>query len=81
MKKSTKEALNNPSDLADKLWDEIAKTIADHMPNQLFPLFKEAFGKEYPKGTSTIYCILRLIFQYTILIVSIPKKFSFYLIY
>lgn len=52
MKKSTKEALNNPSDLADKLWDEIAKTIADHMPNQLFPLFKEAFGKEYPKGTS-----------------------------
>ena len=52
MNHSTNESLNNPSDLGDKLWDEIAKTIADHMPNQLFPLFKEAFGKEYPKGTS-----------------------------
>lgn len=37
--------------LQDKLWDEITKSIADRMPNQLFPLFKEAFGKEYPKGT------------------------------
>lgn len=52
MNESTNESVNNPSDLGDKLWDEIAKTIADHMPNQLFPLFKEAFGKEYPKGTS-----------------------------
>lgn len=52
MNNSTKEYLNTPSDLGDKLWDEIAKSIADHMPNQLFPLFKEAFGKEYPKGTS-----------------------------
>ena len=52
MNKSTNESVNNPSDLGDKLWDEITKTIADHMPNQLFPLFKEAFGKEYPKGTS-----------------------------
>ena len=35
----------------DKLWDEITKSIADHMPNQLFPLFQEAFGKTYPKNT------------------------------
>ena len=52
MNQTTNESISNPSDLGDKLWDEIAKTIADHMPNQLFPLFKEAFGKEYPKGTS-----------------------------
>ena len=42
---------SSPSFLQDKLWDEITKSIADRMPNQLFPLFKEAFGKEYPKGT------------------------------
>ncbi len=52
MNESTNESVINPSDLGDKLWDEIAKIIADHMPNQLFPLFKEAFGREYPKGTS-----------------------------
>ncbi len=34
-----------------KLWDEILKAIVDAMPEQLFPLFKEVYGKEYPKGT------------------------------
>lgn len=43
---------SSPAFLQDKLWDEITKSIADRMPNQLFPLFKEAFGKEYPKGTT-----------------------------
>lgn len=36
----------------DKLWDEIFKSIVDTMPGQLFPLFKEAYGKEYPPGTT-----------------------------
>ncbi|WP_276947887.1 DUF4398 domain-containing protein [Acetatifactor muris] len=35
----------------DRLWDEILKAIVDTMPEQLFPLFREAFGKEYPPGT------------------------------
>ncbi len=43
---------SSPAFLQDKLWDEITKSIADRMPNQLFLLFKEAFGKEYPKGTA-----------------------------
>lgn len=33
------------------LWDEILKAIVDVMPEQLFPLFKELYGKDYPKGT------------------------------
>jgi len=33
------------------LWDEILKAVAQTMPEQLFPLFKEVFGKSYPKGT------------------------------
>ncbi len=33
------------------LWDEILKAIVDVMPEQLFPLFKEVYGKDYPKGT------------------------------
>ncbi len=33
------------------LWDEILKAIVDTMPEQLFPLFKEVYGKDYPKGT------------------------------
>ncbi len=37
-----------------KLWDEILKAIVDAMPEQLFPLFKELFGKVYPKGTSVV---------------------------
>ena len=28
------------------LWDEILKAIVDAMPEQLFPLFKELYGKE-----------------------------------
>ena len=34
-----------------KLWDEILKALVDAMPEQLFPLFKELYGKDYPKGT------------------------------
>ncbi|WP_257903935.1 hypothetical protein [Schaedlerella arabinosiphila] len=33
------------------LWDEILKAIEDAIPEQLFPLFKELYGKEYPRGT------------------------------
>ena len=29
------------------LWDEILKGIVSTMPQQLFPLFKEVFGKVY----------------------------------
>lgn len=36
----------------DKLWDEIFKSIVNTMPEQLFPLFREAYGKEYPPGTA-----------------------------
>lgn len=34
-----------------KLWDEMLKAIVEGMPEQLFPLFKEVFGKDYPRGT------------------------------
>ena len=34
-----------------KLWDTILKTIVAGMPSQLLPLFKEVYGREYPKGT------------------------------
>ena len=37
-----------------KLWDEILKAIVSAMPSQLFPLFKEIYGKEYPKDTSIV---------------------------
>ncbi len=37
---------------APKLWDSILKSIIHHMPEQLFPLLKHIFGKEYPKDTS-----------------------------
>jgi hypothetical protein len=37
---------------AEKLWDEITKSIAEKMPAQFLPLIKEEFGKEYPAGTS-----------------------------
>lgn len=37
--------------IGDKLWDEILKVIVDIMPNQLFPLIKEVYGKEYPPDT------------------------------
>ena len=37
-----------------KLWDEILKAIVTTMPSQLFPLFKEVYGREYPNGTSIV---------------------------
>ena len=37
---------------ARKLWDSILKSIIHHMPEQLFPLLKHVFGKEYPKDAS-----------------------------
>lgn len=37
-----------------KIWDEILNAIVDIMPSQLFPLFKEVYGKEYTKGTSIV---------------------------
>ena len=37
-----------------KLWDEILKAIVSTMPSQLFPLFKEIYGKEYSKETSIV---------------------------
>ena len=42
-------AKNKPG--SSMLWDEILKAIVDAMPEQLFPLFKELYGKEYPRGT------------------------------
>ena len=38
----------------DKLWDEILKAIVSAMPSQLFPLFKEVYGKEYKKDTPIV---------------------------
>lgn len=35
-----------------KLWDEILKAVVATMPEQLFPVFEEVYGKHYPKGTS-----------------------------
>ncbi len=37
--------------IGDRLWDEILKAIVYTMPNQLFPLIKEVYGKEYPPDT------------------------------
>ena len=37
-----------------KLWDEILKAIVSAKPSQLFPLFKEVYGREYPKDTSIV---------------------------
>ena len=37
-----------------KLWDEILKAIVSAMPSQLFPLFKEVYGREYSKDTSIV---------------------------
>lgn len=55
----TKQAQEKPTNTSptggqtssDKVWDEILKAIVDAMPEQLFPLFKEVYGKDYPKGT------------------------------
>ena len=38
----------------NKLWDEILKAIVSAMPTQLFPLFKEVYGREYPKDTPIV---------------------------
>lgn len=37
-----------------KLWDEILKSIVSAMPTQLFPLFKEIYGRDYPTDTSIV---------------------------
>ena len=49
----TKEKYLEDSPAIDgaKLWDEILKAIVSAMPSQLFPLFKEVYGREYPKST------------------------------
>ena len=44
----------NPEFNDKNLWDEIFNTIVDVMPEQLFPLFKEVYGKEYPKGAPVV---------------------------
>ena len=45
----------NPAVLdGTKLWDEILKAIVSAMPSQLFPLFKEVYGREYPKDTPIV---------------------------
>ena len=38
----------------NKLWDEILKAIVSAMPSQLFPLFKEVYERDYPKGTTIV---------------------------
>ena len=38
----------------NKLWDEILKAIVSTMPSQLFPLFKEVYGRDYPKETPVV---------------------------
>ncbi len=43
-----------PAVFEGKIWDEIIKAIVDAMPEQLFPLFKEVYGKEYPEDTSIV---------------------------
>ena len=50
-----KEPMLNPAVLdGTKLWDEILKAIVSAMPSQLFPLFKEVYGREYPKDTPIV---------------------------
>ena len=50
-----KKPMPDPAALDDtKLWDEILKAIVSAMPSQLFPLFKEVYGREYPKDTPIV---------------------------
>ena len=50
-----KEPMLDPAVLdGTKLWDEILKAIVSAMPSQLFPLFKEVYGREYPKDTPIV---------------------------
>ncbi len=46
-----KTSLYTTPHIGEKLWDEILKAIVDVMPEQLFPLFKELYGKNYSRGT------------------------------
>lgn len=49
------KAMPDPTAIdGSKLWDEILKAIVSTMPSQLFPLFKEIYGKEYSKETSIV---------------------------
>ena len=51
----TRKPMTDPAALdSSKLWDEILKAIVRTMPSQLFSLFKEAYGRDYPKDTSII---------------------------
>ena len=50
-----KKTMSDPAVLdGTKLWDEILKAIVSAMPTQLFPLFKEVYGREYPKDTPIV---------------------------
>ena len=52
---SETKLMTNPAALdGTKLWDEILKAIVSAMPSQLFPLFKEVYGREYPKDTPIV---------------------------
>lgn len=46
-----------------KLWDEILKAIVSAMPAQLLPLFKEVYGRDYPKDTPIVVLKCRVVFQ------------------
>ena len=51
----SKKLMKKPAVLdGSKLWDEILKAIVSAMPSQLFPLFREVYGREYPKGTKIV---------------------------
>lgn len=64
--------MDSPASLAHKLWDEIFKSIVRHMPEQLLPLFKHVFQKEYPSST----CIELLSTEYSSPKKSSPKELS-----
>ena len=50
-----KKTMPEPTALDDgQLWDEILKAIVSTMPSQLFPLFKEVYGRDYPKETPVV---------------------------
>ena len=50
-----KKIMTEPAALdGGKLWDEILKAIVSTMPSQLFPLFKEVYGRDYPKDTPIV---------------------------
>ena len=44
--------MSNQTIIGDRLWDEILKAIVYAMPDQLFSLIREIYGKEYPPGAS-----------------------------